>query len=170
MLVDAGQRVQKGQVLARLDRAVQVQQVAQLAAGVRQSEADARLAEANLNRAQALVSKGFISKADIDQRTATRDGAVARVAVAKAQLAESQERLNRLDIRAPASGLLLSRTVETGQVVGPGIGRAVPHRRRRRARNARPGRRTGHGAPEARHAGHRHAGRLQRKSSRARSG
>lgn len=122
VLVDAGQRVQKGQVLARLDRAVQVQQVAQLAASVRSAEADARLAEANLQRAQALVSKGFISKADIDQRTATRDGAVARVAVAKAQLAESQERVNRLDIRAPASGLLLSRTVETGQVVSPGSG------------------------------------------------
>jgi RND family efflux transporter MFP subunit len=122
VLVDAGQTVQKGQVLARLDRAVQVQQVAQLAASVRQAEADARLAEANLNRAQQLVAKGFISKADIDQRTATRDGAVARVAVARAQLAESQERLNRLDIRAPASGLLLSRNLETGQVVGPGSG------------------------------------------------
>jgi RND family efflux transporter MFP subunit len=122
VLVDAGQNVQKGQVLARLDRAVQVQQVAQLAASVRQAEADARLAEANLNRAQALVAKGFISKADIDQRMATRDGAVARVAVARAQLAESQERLARLDIRAPASGLLLSRNVETGQVVGPGSG------------------------------------------------
>jgi RND family efflux transporter MFP subunit len=122
VLVDAGQNVQKGQVLARLDRAVQVQQVAQLAASVRQAEADARLAEANLSRAQTLVSKGFISKADIDQRMATRDSAVARVAVAKAQLAESQERLNRLDIRAPASGLLLSRNIETGQVVGPGSG------------------------------------------------
>jgi RND family efflux transporter MFP subunit len=122
VLVDAGQSVQKGQVLARLDRAVQVQQVAQLAASVRQAEADARLAEANLNRAQTLVAKGFISKADIDQRTATRDGAMARVAVARAQLAESQERLARLDIRAPASGLLLSRNIETGQVVGPGSG------------------------------------------------
>jgi RND family efflux transporter MFP subunit len=122
VLVDAGRNVQKGQVLARLDRAVQVQQVAQLAASVRQAEADARLAEANLNRAQALVAKGFISKADIDQRMATRDSASARVAVARAQLAESQERLNRLDIRAPASGLLLSRNIETGQVVGPGSG------------------------------------------------
>lgn len=122
VLVDAGQNVQKGQVLARLDRAVQVQQAAQLAASVRSAEADARLAEANLQRAQALVAKGFISKADIDQRMATRDGAVARVAVARAQLAESQERLARLDIRAPASGLLLSRNVETGQVVGPGTG------------------------------------------------
>jgi RND family efflux transporter MFP subunit len=122
VLVEPGQSVARGQVLARIDRAVQEQQSIQLAAGVRQAEADARLADANLQRAQALVAKGFISKADIDQRTATRDSALARVAVAKAQLAESNERLARLDVRAPAAGLVLARNVETGQVVGPGSG------------------------------------------------
>ncbi|KPF72494.1 secretion protein HylD [alpha proteobacterium AAP81b] len=122
VLVDAGQRVGAGQVLARIDRAVQVQQAAELAAAIRQSEADARLAEANLTRAQSLVGKGFISKADIDQRTATRDGALARVAVARAQLAQAQERIARLDVRAPQAGLILARNVEAGQVVGPGTG------------------------------------------------
>jgi HlyD family secretion protein len=122
VLVDPGQNVAKGQILARIDRAVQVQQSAQLAASVRSADADARLAEANLRRAEALVSKGFISKADIDQRTATRDGAVARVSVARAQLAEANERLSRLDVRAPAAGLVLSRSVETGQIVSPGSG------------------------------------------------
>jgi RND family efflux transporter MFP subunit len=121
VLVEPGQSVAKGQVLARIDNSVQVQQSAQLAASVRSAEADARLAQANLSRAEALVSKGFISKADIDQRTATRDGAVARVAVAKAQLAENAARIERLNVRAPAAGLVLSRSVETGQVVSPGV-------------------------------------------------
>ncbi len=119
VLVEAGQSVVRGQVLVRIDNAVQTQQSIQLAAGVRQAEADARLAQANLSRAEALVSKGFISKADIDQRTATRDSALARVAVAKAQLAENNARIERLNVRAPAAGLVLSRTVETGQVVSP---------------------------------------------------
>ena len=119
VLVEPGQSVSKGQVLARIDNAVQVQQSAQLSASVRSAEADARLAQANLARAEALVAKGFISKADIDQRTATRDGAIARVAVAKAQLAENNARIARLDIRAPASGLVLARSVETGQIVSP---------------------------------------------------
>lgn len=119
VLVEPGQRVGKGQLLARIDNTVQVQQSVQLAASVRSAEADARLAQANLARAESLVAKGFISKADIDQRTATRDGAVARVAVAKAQLAENNARIERLDIRAPAAGLVLSRSVETGQVVSP---------------------------------------------------
>jgi RND family efflux transporter MFP subunit len=119
VLVEPGQAVGKGQLLARIDNTVQVQQSAQLAASVRSAEADARLAQANLTRAEALVSRGFISKADIDQRVATRDGAVARVAVAKAQLAENNARIERLLVRAPAAGLVLSRSVETGQVVSP---------------------------------------------------
>ncbi len=122
VLVEPGQSVAKGQVLARIDRAVQVQQSASLSASIRSAEADAALADSELRRAEALVSKGFISKADIDRKTATRDGARAKVAVARAQYAESQARLDRLDVRAPAAGLVLSRTVETGQVVGPGSG------------------------------------------------
>jgi HlyD family secretion protein len=122
VLVEPGQRVGAGQVLAQIDARVQEQEVAQLAAGVRQAEADARLAEANLTRAESLVSKGFISRADIDQRVATRDGALARVNVAKAQLAAGRERVARLAVRAPAAGLVLSRSVEAGQVVGPGSG------------------------------------------------
>jgi RND family efflux transporter MFP subunit len=122
VLVEPGQRVAAGQVLARIDRQVQVQELAQLQAGVRQAEADARLAEANLTRAQSLVAKGFISQADIDQRVATRDSALARVGIARAQVAAARERNERLDVRAPAAGLILSRSVEAGQVVGPGSG------------------------------------------------
>lgn len=120
VLVDPGQRVSKGQILARIDNAVQTQTSLQLAAALRSAQADANLAEANLQRAKPLVGRGFISKADIDQRTATRDGAVARVAVAQAQLNEQNARIARLDIRAPSDGLVLARSVEVGQVVSPG--------------------------------------------------
>ena len=121
VLVDAGQRVARGQVLLRIDNAVQVQTSNQLAATLRSAQADARLAESNLKRAEALVGRGFVSKADIDQRTASRDGAVARVAVANAQLAENNARVERLNVRAPADGLILARSVETGQIVSPGV-------------------------------------------------
>lgn len=119
VLVDAGQRVAKDQMLVRIDNSVQVQTSNQLAASLRSAQADARLSDNNLKRAQALVGRGFISKADIDQRTATRDGAAARVAVAQAQLAENNARVERLNVRAPADGLILSRSVETGQIVSP---------------------------------------------------
>ncbi|KAK0328072.1 hypothetical protein LTR94_038567, partial [Friedmanniomyces endolithicus] len=65
------------------------------------------------------VSKITVSaiarEADIDRKTATRDAANARVSVAQAQLAETQARNRRLDIRAPAAGLVLTRAVEPGQ-------------------------------------------------------
>ncbi len=122
VLVEPGQWVAAGQVLATVDRAVQTQQIEQLAASIRVSQADARLAQAELDRSQALVGRGFVSKADIDRKTATRDSAVGRVRVAQAQLAEARARTGRLDIRAPAAGLVLTRGVEPGQVVSPGSG------------------------------------------------
>lgn len=118
--VEAGQQVRRGAILAQIDRSIQTQQANRLSAELRAIQADAALAAANLERAQSLVGRGFISTADIDQRTATRDAAVARVAVARAQLAELNARIAMLDIRAPADGIILSRAVEVGQVVSSG--------------------------------------------------
>ena len=122
VLVEPGDWVAAGQVLARVERSVQSQQLASLAASVQVARADARLAQNDLERAQALVSRGFISKADLDRKTATRDAAVARVGVADAQLREQRARIGRLDIRAPAAGLVLTRAVEPGQVISPSSG------------------------------------------------
>lgn len=122
VLVEPGQWVRAGQTLATIDRAVQAQQANALAAQIRVAEADARLAQAELDRSQALVSRGFVSKADLDRKTATRDAAQARVNVARAQAGEARARTSRLDIRAPAAGLVLTRTVEPGQVVSAGSG------------------------------------------------
>jgi RND family efflux transporter MFP subunit len=122
VLVEPGQWVGAGQVLATIDRSVQVQTNAQLAAQINVARADARIAQQDLDRSQSLVSRGFVSKADVDRKTATRDAANARVRVAEASLGESRARVGRLDIRAPAAGLVLTRNVEPGQVVSSGTG------------------------------------------------
>lgn len=122
VLVDAGDWVRAGQVLAVIDRQVQTQQISSQAANIEVAAADARLAQANLDRGLKLVERGFISKADIDRLTATRDAAAARVRVARAALGELGARAARLDIVAPAAGLVLTRAVEPGQVVGAGSG------------------------------------------------
>jgi len=120
--VEAGQWVRAGQTLAVIDRSVQSQQAISSAAQIEVARADAELAQANLDRALQLVDRGFISKADVDRLTATRDAAVARVKVAEAQYRELLARNDRLDIVAPAAGLVLERDVEPGQVVGAGSG------------------------------------------------
>ncbi|CAN5278892.1 efflux RND transporter periplasmic adaptor subunit [soil metagenome] len=122
VLVQPGDWVAAGQTLAVIERSVQAEQIRSLAAQVEVARADAHLAQAELERAKALVGRGFISKASIDQKTATRDAANARVNVAIAQLGEQRARTGRLDIRAPAAGLILSRAVEPGQVVAAGTG------------------------------------------------
>lgn len=122
VLVEPGQWVGAGQTLAVIDRSVQAQQAASLSASIRVAKADADLAQSELDRAEALVSRGFISKADLDRKRATRDSANARVRVAEAQYKEAVARNGRLNIVAPAAGLVLTRQVEPGQVVGAGSG------------------------------------------------
>jgi RND family efflux transporter MFP subunit len=122
VLVEPGQWVGAGQTLAVIERSVQSQEAQQLAASIEVARADARLAQQELERAQALVARGFVSKADVERRIATRDAANARVRVAQAQLGASRARIGRLDVRAPAAGLVLDRNVEPGQVVSSGSG------------------------------------------------
>lgn len=118
--VDEGDWVRQGQVLAVIDRSVQNQQSQAAVAQIRVAQADADLAQANLDRALKLVDRGFISDADVDRLTATRDAATARVRVAQAQSRELAARNARLNIVAPAAGLVLSRDVEPGQTVSGG--------------------------------------------------
>jgi RND family efflux transporter MFP subunit len=122
VLVEPGDWVAAGQVLAIIDRSVQVQQASALEAQIGVAQADARLAQANLDRALQLVERGFVSKADVDRLTATRDAAAARVRVAQAQLRETRARNSRLNIVAPAAGLVLDRQVEPAQIVSSGSG------------------------------------------------
>ena len=122
VLVDAGTWVRAGQVLATVDRSVQAQQAAQLAAQVEAARANAVLAQNNYERAVALQGRGFVSKAEIDSKKAARDAAYAQVRVAQAQLGATRAQIGQLNVVAPAAGLILSRSVEVGQIVSPGSG------------------------------------------------
>lgn len=122
VLVDAGTWVRSGQVLAVVDRAVQAEQAAQLSAQVDAAKANAALAQSNYERAVALKDRGFVSTAEIESKKATRDAANAQVRVAQAQLAQTRAEIGRLNITAPASGLVLDRNIEVGQIVSPGSG------------------------------------------------
>jgi RND family efflux transporter MFP subunit len=122
VLVEPGTWVKAGQTLAVIERSVQAEQSNSLAAQIKVAQSDAALAQSELDRAKALVARGFISKADIDRKTAARDGANAKVAVAEAQYKQSRAQIGRLDIRSPEGGLVLTRAVEPGMVVAPGNG------------------------------------------------
>ncbi|MFO0748936.1 MAG: efflux RND transporter periplasmic adaptor subunit [Myxococcota bacterium] len=107
VLVDEGDRVTAGQVIARLDAREIDALVAQASAGVAKAKRD-------LDRAQGLAADQVIpgSSAD-DARTAAR--------VASAQLAGARFNKETATLVAPVSGVIVKRLSEPGEVVGPGM-------------------------------------------------
>jgi RND family efflux transporter MFP subunit len=118
--VEAGDRVKRGQLLARLSTAVLRPEVGSLAATLEQSRTEAELAEAEYKRALAVGAAGALSTEETERRRSTAATAAAKVKVAEAQLAQAQARLDRMEVRAPADGTILTRTVELGQTVAAG--------------------------------------------------
>ena len=117
---EAGDHVQKGQLLARLDDSVMVPQTNRLAASLEQARAQAELSAAEYKRALGVQAAGALSAEDIEKRRATSVTDAASVKVAAAQLAEAQARLARTRIVAPIAGTVLTRRAEVGQIASPG--------------------------------------------------
>jgi HlyD family secretion protein len=120
ILVEAGDHVKRGQILARLNVSVLEPQVANLEAALEQARAEASLADAEYHRAQAVGASGALSAEETERRKSTSLTAAAKVKFAQAQLTESKARLARADIRAPEDGIILTRTAEVGQTAVPG--------------------------------------------------
>jgi HlyD family secretion protein len=118
--VEAGDHVQKGQLLARLDDSVLVPQVNRLAASLEQAKAQSDLSAAEYRRALGVEKAGALSAEDIEKRRATAVTDAANVKVVAAQLAESQARLARTRIVAPIAGTVLTRRAEVGMIANPG--------------------------------------------------
>ena len=121
LLVDEGAEVKQGQVLARLNRSILEAQLAQANAQIAAAQAMAAEAEANQHRAMELGKRGFASKQMIDQRQAAALSQRAQVAIYAAQRKELEARLAQTVITAPADGVIATRNVSQGQVVGNGM-------------------------------------------------
>jgi len=118
--VEAGDHVRRGQVLAKIDDSVMVQQVNRLSASLEQAQAQAALSAAEYRRAQGVAAAGALSAEDIEKRRATAVTDAANVKVVAAQLAEAQARLARTRITTPVDGTVLTRHAEVGQIANPG--------------------------------------------------
>jgi HlyD family secretion protein len=118
--VEAGDKVRRGQTLAKIDDSVIVQQVNRLAASLEQARAQAALSAAEYRRAQGVEAAGALSAEEIEKRRATSVTDAANVKVVGAQLAEAQARLGRTRISAPVEGTVLTRKAEAGQIANPG--------------------------------------------------
>lgn len=120
VLVDEGSYVRQGQPLVQMNDALLRAQVRQQQAAVQTAEANAARDDAALARAQELKERGFLSQASLDTALANQRASQANVAAARAALAETQTRLSQATLRAPVSGLVISRSVTRGQIVAAG--------------------------------------------------
>lgn len=120
VLVDDGDRVEAGDVLAQLDqrqlRAERKQRAAQLA----DVEAQLALARATTRRTQALRASDHVSPAQLDEAVHGEQALVARRLAAQAALEATDVALALSEIRAPYAGQVTARLVDEGTVVAPG--------------------------------------------------
>lgn len=120
LLVDVGQQVRRGQVLLRLDRRMLDSELQQAEAALREAEAGAALARANLTRGENLAGERYISAGQLDELRAARTQSEARVGTARAGRDAAVLRRSFAELRAPADGVVSKRLVQPGQVVAAG--------------------------------------------------
>jgi len=131
--VEEGMAVKEGQILARLDdvmyRASLALAEAQAEAarrGIKENEVRLEEAKLNYNRFAALLKEGIVTQADVDTAKAAVDSIAARIAALNQQtsVAERQVDLAKTDldntiIRAPFSGIAISKDAQPGEMVSP---------------------------------------------------
>jgi len=117
LYTDFNDKVQKGQVLAELDPPLFNAQVQQSEANVRNAQASLDLAQANETRMKTLLEQEYISRQEYDQSQQALKSGRAQVELAQAQLQKDRTNLNYTVIRAPVSGVVVSRSVDVGQTV-----------------------------------------------------
>jgi len=118
--VNVGDRVQKGQVLARMSRDSVEAALSESRAAV--AEAEAMLAEAKANgaRARQYQATGFLSAQHITQYLTAEKTALARMNAARARMQAEQLRLAQTAVRAPDAGVISARTATVGSMTQPG--------------------------------------------------
>jgi len=118
--VDAGARVTKGQVLARLDPGDAKLAADAARAQTASAESDLALAKAELDRSADLLAKKFISQSAYDVKQNVYAAAQARHDQMKSQAAISSNQEGYTTLTADADGVVLVAMAEPGQVVTAG--------------------------------------------------
>ncbi|MFC2075814.1 efflux RND transporter periplasmic adaptor subunit [candidate division KSB1 bacterium] len=119
--VKVGDRVKKGQLLARLDTRMAELQVKQAEAGLQVARASLSDAERNWERMQSLEADGAISPQQIDKMKLAFESARAQAEQAGAGLDLARHNLEVSTVRAPIDGVITAKSAEEGAVINPGM-------------------------------------------------
>ncbi len=120
VLVNVGDRVKRGQLLARLSAETVEADRAQILASLAEAKATLADARANAERARKLEASGAISAQQIAQYLTAEQTAAARLDAQRARLQAEEVRLTNTRVLAPDDGIISARTATMGSVVQPG--------------------------------------------------
>jgi HlyD family secretion protein len=120
VLVNVGDVVKKGQVIARFSRSTIDADIAQATANLADAHATALEAAGNAERARSIQDTGALSKQQIQQYLMNEASTKARVDAAKAALTVQQVKLNQTVVTAPDDGVISARTATVGSVASAG--------------------------------------------------
>ncbi len=119
-LVDIGQHVTSGDVLARIDPSDYDLSVKSAAASLDAAERQVETVDLTKKRAEQLYAKNFASKSQLEQATLTYNQAVATRDAARSTLAQARNQVGYTDLKASQDGIVTTVTADVGQVVGAG--------------------------------------------------
>jgi HlyD family secretion protein len=122
--VDEGDRVKKGQIIARLDDSDVAATLQRARENLKLAEADLYEAQKNLERLRVLVKQEMIAQADYDVAEARYKRVVASIEVAKFGVKEAQVAVDNTRIIAPFDGTVLKKNADVGEIVAPLAGAA----------------------------------------------
>jgi RND family efflux transporter MFP subunit len=119
-LVDMGEQVHKGQLLARLDPGDFRLAALNIKAQLISARADSEYTKDDLSRYRELFDQNIISKPELDRRQTLYITAQQKVAALEAQLGQADNQLTYTDLLADRDGVVTALEIETGQVVSSG--------------------------------------------------
>ncbi len=125
VLVDRGDRVKKGQLVALVRPSDLPDQLSSARSALAQASANQRLAQLNADRAAQLRPEGLIAQSELDRARAAVDATRAAEATTRAQIAGLAVRLGEARIESPLDGVVLTRRLDPGALVGPPGGGAI---------------------------------------------
>ncbi|HYO67892.1 MAG TPA: efflux RND transporter periplasmic adaptor subunit, partial [Archangium sp.] len=120
MVVEQGQKVKKGQLLARIEDTSSQDQLLAARTAVRVARNGLQVARSEEARNRKLASAGVITRRDLERAQLARHQAQAQLSEAQARLALARQQQGRTRIRAPFAGVVSERHASAGDIVQPG--------------------------------------------------
>lgn len=119
ILVQEGDRVKAGQLIAKLHTDRLRAALDRSRAEVVATQAEAHAAELSYKRVKSMAARNLASSSERDEAEAKSRAAAARVAASKAALKETEQAFNDTELYAPFAGVVRERIVEVGDFVSP---------------------------------------------------